>query len=224
MTGEAKLPYWQVNVPPQDRTVECPPHLRNLPARDIEILSTPDSSFTLMTWTDLLTEVAANRIDSLQRVPSDLRRYIAFNAQLRASHGSVTNFLLSERLGWTVPLEPKGGLFEYEEDVKILLNDWPYGIDPRIVHLLVWTKFPFEEDPGTGDLTDATREAIDCYVTKVFRSRVPAEQVCLLPLSFSFLFLYPLYFILFLCSISLSRLPRHVPVWHCFANRGSPSL
>lgn len=188
MTGEAKLPYWQVNVPPQDRTAECPPHLRNLHARDVEILSTPDASFTPMTWSDVLTEVAANRIDSLQRVPSDLRRYIAFNAELRASHGSVTNFLLSERLGWTVPLEPRGGMFECEEDVKILLNDWPYGIDPRIVHILVWTKFPFEEDPGTGDLTDATRAAIDGYVTKVFRSKIPAEQVCM-PFSFLFLFL-----------------------------------
>lgn len=179
MNGEAKLPYWQVNVPPHERTDECPEHLRGLNARDIDILSVRDADFTLMTWQQVLAEVAANRIDALQRVPSDLRRYIAFNADLRKERGpaGVTDFLLSERLRWTPPIKARGGLFEHNDDVKVLFNDWPYGVDDRIVHLIAWTKFVFEEDPETSDLTDATRAAIDDYVTKVFRSRVPAEQV-----------------------------------------------
>lgn len=177
MKGEPKLPYWQVNVPPEEREDECPEHLRNLLQRDVEILSMWDAEFGLMSWSQVCTEVAANRIDALQRVPSDLRRYIAFNARLRKEYGSVSNFLLVTRLGWSLPLEPKGAPFERDEDVKILYNDWPYGVDPRIVHLVVWTKFPFKEDPKTGDLTDATRGAIDCYVTKVFRARVPSKHV-----------------------------------------------
>ncbi|SPN96964.1 uncharacterized protein DNG_00482 [Cephalotrichum gorgonifer] len=177
MKGEVKLPYWQVNVPPEERTDECPEHLLNLPPRDVEILSMRDADFSPMTWEQVLTEVGANRIDSLQRTPSDLLRYIAFNAKARKQYGSVTNFLLAERLGWTLPLVPKGAPFEHPEDMNTLYNDWPYGIDKRIVHLCVWTKFPFEEDPETGDLTDATRAAIDNYVAKVFRSRIPAEKV-----------------------------------------------
>lgn len=177
MKGEPKLPYWNVNVPPGEHTEECPEHLRNLIQRDIEILSMRDADFNLMTWSEVRTEVAANRIDSLQRVPSDLRRYIAFNAHVRKEYGSVSSFLLETRLGWSLPLEPKGAPFEQDEDVKILYNDWPYGIDGRIVHLVVWTKFLFEEDPATGDLTDATRAAIDGYVSNVFRSRIPSSQV-----------------------------------------------
>lgn len=177
MKGEPELPYWQVNVPPEERTAECPEHLRDLIPRDVQILSMRDADFGLMTWAQVCAEVAANRIDALQRVPSDLRRYIAFNARTRKEYGSVSAFLLDTRLGWKLPLVPKGAPFERDEDMKILYNDWPYGIDERIVHLVVWTKFPLEEDPATGDLTGSTRAAIDGYVTKVFRSRVPAEHV-----------------------------------------------
>lgn len=62
-------------------------------------------------------------------------------------------------------------------DVKILFNDWPYGIDKRIVHLVVWTKFGLEEDADTGDLTPAARNEIDDYVGKVFRCNMAAEHV-----------------------------------------------
>lgn len=46
-----------------------------------------------------------------------------------------------------------------------------------IIHLVVWTKFELEDDPATDDLTPRARQEIDDYVTKTFRSRVPAEQV-----------------------------------------------
>lgn len=64
-----------------------------------------------------------------------------------------------------------------QEDIKILHNDWPYGVDERIVHLVVWTKFELEDDPATDDLTPEARQMIDDYVEKTFRSRVNAEQV-----------------------------------------------
>lgn len=65
------------------------------------------------------------------------------------------------------------------DDIKIIYNDWPYGIDRSIVHLCVWTKFPLdvdEKDPN-GDLTPEMREKIDAYVEKTFGSRVPAENI-----------------------------------------------
>ena len=65
------------------------------------------------------------------------------------------------------------------DDIKIIYNDWPYGIDKSIVHLCVWTKFPLdvdEKDPN-GDLTPEMRAKIDEYVNKAFGSRVPAQNV-----------------------------------------------
>lgn len=64
------------------------------------------------------------------------------------------------------------------DDIKILYNDWPYGVDEKIVHLVVWTKFDLEDDPTTDDLTPKARKEIDDYVDKTFRTRVNPENVC----------------------------------------------
>jgi hypothetical protein len=64
------------------------------------------------------------------------------------------------------------------DDIRILYNDWPYGVDTDIIHLVVWTKFELEDDPATGDLTPHAGEAIERYVLRTFCSRVPAHQVC----------------------------------------------
>jgi len=86
-------------------------------------------------------------------------------------------FVLKERLGWTLPIQAKGTPFEKEEDVKVLWNDWPYGIDEKIVHLVVWTKFELEDDPETDDLTDKARKEIDDFVEEKFGRVVGRENV-----------------------------------------------
>jgi hypothetical protein len=170
------LPYWQVNVPEHLRTAKCPDFLRNITDKDRGIISTPDSEYEIDSWAVVQQKVAQNRLDLFQRVPSELRRYLAFNWKLRQDYGSVMNFILTHRLGWTLPITPRGKPFEFEDDMKILRNDWPYGIDKRIVHLVVWTKFALEEDGTTGDLTDTARAEIDAYVRKAF-SKMPREHV-----------------------------------------------
>ncbi|ODH12684.1 hypothetical protein ACO22_08019 [Paracoccidioides brasiliensis] len=63
------------------------------------------------------------------------------------------------------------------DDFKILYNDWPYGVEEDIVHLVVWTKFELEDDPATDDLTPRMRREIDVFVERTFRSKMPAEKV-----------------------------------------------
>jgi hypothetical protein len=79
-------------------------------------------------------------------------------------------FMLDERLKWT-NMEPKSRPFQYESDIKILYNDWPYGLDPNIVHLVVWTKFELEDDPETGLSTPGSRQEIEDYVQKTFGAK-----------------------------------------------------
>lgn len=43
----------------------------------------------------------------------------------------------------------------------------------------MWTKFTFEDDPVADDLTPRARKEIDDFVDSTFRSRVPAEKVCI---------------------------------------------
>lgn len=66
---------------------------------------------------------------------------------------------------------------QLEGDIKILYNDWPYGVDEDIVHLVVWTKFDLEDDPATDDLTPKARKEIDDFVNETFCSRVERENV-----------------------------------------------
>ncbi|TIA33393.1 hypothetical protein D6C79_08974, partial [Aureobasidium pullulans] len=145
------LPYWLVNVPANQRPTECPDFLADANEKDKQILATPDSDYRRLSWPEVQDLIRKNRIDLFQRVPSDLRRYKGYTAKLKKEHGSVLSFVMSERLRWQ-DLVPQGEPFSNPDDIKILFNDWPYGIDTRIVHLVVWVKFPFEEDPVTGDL------------------------------------------------------------------------
>jgi hypothetical protein len=44
------LPYWLVNVPPSQWPAECPAFLRDLPAKSVAILSTPDAEYKRQDW------------------------------------------------------------------------------------------------------------------------------------------------------------------------------
>ena len=81
----------------------------------------------------------------------------------------MMKFVLRTRLHWDSVIPSSTIPFGDPTDVKILYNDWPYGVDPRIVHLVVWTKFNLEDESETDDLTPAARQAIDTYVDKTFR-------------------------------------------------------
>jgi hypothetical protein len=173
------LPFWNCNIPEDQRTDECPEFLLSTHEKDRGILSTPDEEYHILTWDEVRKIIQANRLELFKRVPSELRRYKEFTFYLKKKYGSVANFLLEHRLGWTPPVKPRGAPFEFEDDYKIIWNDAPYGIDPRIAHLVVWTKFALGEDPATGDLTDRARKEIDDFVTRTFRAHVPEENVCL---------------------------------------------
>jgi hypothetical protein len=170
-------PFWHVNVPEPLRTAECPEFLANLNPKDVGIISTPDSQYHVLTWPEVQRTIADNRLDLFQRVPSELRRYLAYNWKLKQEYGSVMEFVLSKRLGWKEPIEAEGKPFEKAEDVKILWNDWPYGIDEKIVHLVVWTKFELLDDAATDDLTVEARKEIDDFVDETFGKRIGKENV-----------------------------------------------
>ncbi|KAL2065013.1 hypothetical protein VTL71DRAFT_4153 [Oculimacula yallundae] len=175
--SEPPLPYWQLNIPLSEREPNCPIYLQNLKPKEFSILSTPDSAYHILTWDEVRQVISINALDVFQRKPSDLRRYLVYNHYLKQKYGSVMNFVLSERLGWTEPIIPDGKPFEKESDIKILWNDWPYGVDEKIVHLVIWTKFELEEDPETEDLTDGARAGIERFVGRTFAEKLGKEHV-----------------------------------------------
>ncbi|KAF5528947.1 hypothetical protein FMEXI_14452 [Fusarium mexicanum] len=177
MGSTETVPFWNMNIPEDQRTEECPDFLQGVHKKDQGILSTPDQEYHIFSWAEVRDIIQTNRLEKFKRVPSELRRYKAFAFHLKQKYGSVANFIHEHRLGWSTPVTPRRAPFEFEDDYKILWNDAPYGIDPRIAHLVVWTKFALVEDPATGDLTDKARKEIDDFVTKTFRAHIPEENV-----------------------------------------------
>jgi len=80
-------------------------------------------------------------------------------------------YVMQKRLGWTP--SPKstaesGPLFDYEDptpfqdprDFRVMPNDWPYGLDKGIVHVIVWLKNRLQVEPPRGDLTAGARTQV----------------------------------------------------------------
>ncbi|KAK3651390.1 hypothetical protein LTR22_012123 [Elasticomyces elasticus] len=177
-TSDQSTPFWNVNVPLSHHTMNCPDYLEYAFTnhKDREILSTMDTDCRRQTWPEVVQFCRENRLDLFQRVPSDLRLYREYCAKLVKQYGSVMKFVMDERLRWQ-DLEARGKGFDDAADYKILLNDWPYGVDERIVHIVVWTKFELVSDPATDDLTPEARKEIEAFVDERFVSRCGKENV-----------------------------------------------
>lgn len=92
--------------------------------------------------------------------------------------------MLEQLLGWDAEQLSKwqvnDGLkesemgFESKENYKILRNDWPYGVEAGIEHLVIWTKFSLGgEEQGE----DTGRAAIERFMEGTFYGRIPREDV-----------------------------------------------
>lgn len=160
-----------------------------LTAIDRALLATPDDQFHLTTWSDLQHIISTNALEELKRLPSDLKKYLAWSHDIKARYGSITTFVIQERLRWT-PLgqtdegPPKFGNvssvpFADARDYAVLVNDWPYGLAPGILHLLVWSKTPIPVDSERGDVTPESRRLIVDFVQRYFVDEVERgwEQV-----------------------------------------------
>lgn len=108
----------------------------------------------------------------LKRVPSDLKRYIKWTAETKAQYGSMTQYLLANRLpkSWgQPPFSPESDVpFDKESDYKVLLNDWPYGLESNITHIVVWTRTFIATDDDKGDMTPESRALVKAFVKRYF--------------------------------------------------------
>lgn len=144
---------------------------------DLALLRTPDRLFHSITWPDLRRIISANTLEDLKRRPTDLKRYLAWSHDTKARYRSITAFVVQERLKWN-PVDEENLRFDYasvdgmpfqdERDYAILRNDWPYGLEAGIEHLLVWSKVPISVDAERGDVTVESRERIVQFVERVF--------------------------------------------------------
>ncbi|RKF72873.1 N-acetylglucosamine-induced protein 1 [Golovinomyces cichoracearum] len=154
-----------------------PMYLQDLGTKDEHILRIPEAEFKILEWASVRELIINNKTGNFQRRPSDLRRYLEFSHRMREVYGSIKTFLLQERLNWRENLNPIGTSFENPSDWKILCNDWPYGIENRIVHLVVWTKFPLKMNGNSGELCPDAVHMVSHFVNTTFADPLGAENV-----------------------------------------------
>lgn len=97
---------------------------------------------------------------------------MAWTAETKARYGSMINYILEKRLPkeWgKPPFTPVSEVpFENEADYKVLLNDWPYGLEEGITHIVVWSRTLIETDSERGDLTEESRRLLGDFVKRRF--------------------------------------------------------
>ena len=97
---------------------------------------------------------------------------MTWTRDVKAQYGSITNYILANRLpkDWgQPPFTPASSVpFADPSDYKVLINDWPYGTEPGIIHMVVWTRTFIPTTPEKGDLTDQSRQQIRDFVQRYF--------------------------------------------------------
>lgn len=92
--------------------------------------------------------------------------------ETKAEYGSMTQYILINRLpkSWgQPPFTPASPTpLADASDYKVLLNDWPYGLEPNITHIVVWTRTLIPTDSETGDLTATSRAQVEDFVKSYF--------------------------------------------------------
>jgi hypothetical protein len=58
----------------------------------------------------------------------------------------------------------------------VLANDWPYGFEPGIKHLLVWSRTPIAVDSDRGDVTPESRKLIEAFVGNHFAKQLASDE------------------------------------------------
>lgn len=99
-----------------------------------------------------------------------------WTAETKAEYGSITNYLIAHRLpkAWgRPPFAPASDTpFADPSDYRVLINDWPYGFAPGIVHIVVWSRTPIPTDDEVGDMTPEGREMVAGFVKRYFVDRL----------------------------------------------------
>jgi hypothetical protein len=151
---------------------------------DHHLLSLTDGDFTPHSWPELQHLISTNQLEKLTRWPSSLKAYLAWTAHVKEKYGSVTAYLLQQRLFWE-PLEDETGALNFNvrstvpfadmEDFQILRNDWPYAFEPGISHIVIWLKQRLPVD-AEGALSEEGRRLVEQFVRRDFREKVGEEE------------------------------------------------
>lgn len=104
---------------------------------------------------------------------------MTWTSAINAEYGSMSKYILANRLpkSWgQPPFQPQSTIpFEDPSDYAVLLNDWPYGMEPGITHIVVWSRTLIAVDQDKGDMTPESRRQIQDFVKRYFEDALPDD-------------------------------------------------
>lgn len=126
-----------------------------------------NGTYEPISWVELTDLINRGKLEDLTRSPAALEGYLQWKRKVVATHGSVEKFILTQRLHWS-KLTPKSPVpFQCPSDWKVLRNDFPYGVDDGITHLVVWLKTPLEKTV-TQELTPRSYAQLCSFIDRTF--------------------------------------------------------
>lgn len=142
-------------------------------------------------WEEVQDIVNSNQLEKFARLQEGSDKYLKFKKLVASSNLTVFKYLLINQLQWAklsdienlkdeeIGIISKSDNFREGEDLKILMNDFPYNFDTGIVHLCIWTKFRIPTDPESlvGDISLKTRNLIEKYLHKTFDKYVTWDNL-----------------------------------------------
>lgn len=139
--------------------------------------------FNRISWSELESIVNRDALHELTRTPEDLAHYGVWKKETVARYGSVEQYILQQRLHWSLPISPASPVpFEEEEDWCCVRNDFPYAFERGITHLVIWMKNTLDTEMRSGKaarqgdtLTSMSRERLERFIARQFAD-VPGRK------------------------------------------------
>lgn len=137
--------------------------LASISERDARILA--NDHYEPLSWERCKEIVQIDDMTLFTRSPQQLREYLAAKEEFK-NYGGTAEFIVKHRLEWADNLKSSGkGFLEDKSDVKILQNDFPYGLEPGIRHIIVWSKVRCATDENQRPTVE-TKKAIENFIEK----------------------------------------------------------
>ncbi|KAM3162909.1 hypothetical protein ACU8KH_03175 [Lachancea thermotolerans] len=137
----------------------------------------------MLSWDQILDLIASGELQELKRTPRVAELYQQYRAELAAQHTTVVDAVIDRKLRWDrcelAALDARlptaearaAAMLSDPALYKLLPNDFPYDFDPRVFHLVLWSKvrIPLYKHHGSRETVPAVYDKIQSFLSAKLR-------------------------------------------------------
>ena len=125
----------------------------------------------MLSWDQICGFIASGALERLHRTFQVTARYQEYRKQLSLENTTVADAILDRKLCWDrtelASLDPRTTPpLSSTQLYKLLKNDFPYDLDPRAHHLVLWSKIyiPLYPHPNSREMDPTVRDLIQSFL------------------------------------------------------------